>query len=211
MERELQELHSIEKASIIGGGNGVYVLSDGVVISNSYGSTIYYENGNCLYLDGVQISTSLVAPDTGYQWNGVIHISQPEGWSVNLLLHEYGHYIQQQEMGRWDYFWGVAAPSVWSLLTNPDNHNSKWFEIDATKKGKEYESNYSGNCNDDDIVTGNDPYYGEEWYIDNWGTSGYYEWGTSGYYDDLEDFLDNSGYLDGGSNDYDSDYHDYYA
>jgi hypothetical protein len=37
-------------------------------------------------------------------------------------------------------------------LTDPSNHNLKWFEIDATQKGKEY--------------------------------------------GDIEDFLDNSGYID---------------
>jgi hypothetical protein len=201
MERELQELHSMEKASIIGGGNGIYVLADGVIVSNSYGSTIYYENGNCMYINNVQISTNWVTPDAGYQWNGVIHISQSENWSIDGILHEYGHYIQQQEMGRWDYFWRVAIPSMWSLLTNPSNHNTKWFEVDATKKGSEYQSNNMGNC--DNNTTGNEPYYDEEWYQNNWGED------ISGFLEDLMNDFDSGNYFDyeeGSGN----DYYDYY-
>lgn len=70
-----------------------------------------------------------------------------EDLTDNLFVHEYGHYIQTQQMGFW-FFPIVALPSIasaaftskWSGMEHPD----RWFEVDASNKGAKYFDKHYG-------------------------------------------------------------------
>ena len=59
----------------------------------------------------------------------------------NIVKHEYGHYLQLQEMGFGGYISNVAAPSVTAFWLNKagklsyDYYGSPW-EHDANEKGE---------------------------------------------------------------------------
>jgi hypothetical protein len=198
MARELQVLRRIEEKSIVGGVS-VFILTDSIAISTQSGTSIYYLNGCTLYLSGVQMSTNMVTSGAAYQFNGTIHINPDVKWSASDIIHEYGHYIQQQEMGTWGYMTDVAIPSLWSAARDPENHDTKWFEKDATEKGNDY-ANTNQLCPDDD--TGN-------FYANDNGVSGYMD-DISGYIDDTSGFMDDwSGYVDSDVDTGDDDEIDY--
>ena len=76
-----------------------------------------------------------------FQWCGCIYIGRvwaASGFTLNMFAHEYGHYLQQHEMGCWRYIWRVALPSVWSVLSNPHGHLWHPVEEDATRRGMRY-------------------------------------------------------------------------
>lgn len=52
-----------------------------------------------------------------------------------ILQHEYGHYLQYTELGKWKYIFHIAIPSLHSAFWNkPFIHNKKSFEIDANRR-----------------------------------------------------------------------------
>ena len=51
--------------------------------------------------------------------------------------HEYGHYLQSQEMG-WGYLSRVAVPSIMSASTDSYNHKCYSVETDANRRAFEY-------------------------------------------------------------------------
>ncbi len=51
----------------------------------------------------------------------------------SLFQHEYGHYLQSQEMG-WAYISRVAIPSLMSAKKDNDNHDYQPFEQDANRR-----------------------------------------------------------------------------
>lgn len=65
-----------------------------------------------------------------------------------LYMHEYGHYLQSQEYG-WGFLVSVGTRSIMSAMNSksiPDvehtTHSEKWYEIDASRRGKEYFQKY---------------------------------------------------------------------
>lgn len=60
-------------------------------------------------------------------------------WKDNLYVHEYGHYLQSQRMG---VFWfpAVGSPSLLSagFFDQFIEHDSRWFEQDASALGAHY-------------------------------------------------------------------------
>ena len=116
----------------------------GDILDISGGTVFFGENGFMTFYRDVTFSTKNVVDGAAYQLNGVIHISQSwanNGFSNDDFAHEYGHFLQQQEMGTLAYLRYVAIPSMESVWTDPDNHASEPFEIDATERGMEYKNN----------------------------------------------------------------------
>ena len=60
-------------------------------------------------------------------------------WRDHLFVHEYGHYIQTQQLGVF-YLPVVAIPSLISAshLFSKDTHRYRWYEVNASKLGAEY-------------------------------------------------------------------------
>ena len=77
---------------------------------------------------------------TAYQLNGMIHVSSSwanDGFNVYDFAHEYGYYLQQEEMGSLKYYM-MAMASVYSVYSNPGNHLQQPFEMEASRLGLEY-------------------------------------------------------------------------
>lgn len=81
----------------------------------------------------------------------------PEGykadWHDHMFVHEYGHYLQSQEMGFY-YLFGVGIPSLQSAIVdtqknNAPKHGNRWFETDANSRSAEYFDKYYGSGCDD--------------------------------------------------------------
>ena len=116
-------------------GGTLYRTVTGTCYKGADGSHILFRGVRC------HVSRWLVRPLTAYQFCGHIVI----GWrwakrdfNLRFLAHEYGHYLQQREMGTWRFLLRVALPSVWSVLRDSNRHFHQDFERDATQKGKEY-------------------------------------------------------------------------
>ena len=134
VEKEIQ-------TSFVGGGNGdTYNIVGGRLEDTTEGVVFHSDSGFSVTFNGVDIATSYVTSGAAYQLNGTIHID--EGWlnsgfGISDFVHEYGHYLQQQEMSTSGYY-VEAATSVWSAWTDPENHMDRPFEKEATQKGEEY-------------------------------------------------------------------------
>lgn len=103
----------------------------------------------------------MTAIDIGLEGDRAITIGYmtagPKGykadWHDHLFVHEYGHYIQSQELGI-NYLFAVGIPSLQSAILQTDNpnsprHNTRWFEVDANRKAAEYFDKYYGSGRDD--------------------------------------------------------------
>jgi natural product precursor len=140
-------LISDEELKTLKGGDGpnsTITISDGC-IENYNGYALYYpNNGGCtVFLSGVNVGgESLFQPSgSAYQFNGTIHVgSDYTSFNRKDLEHEYGHWIQESQMGSASYLWNVGIPSM-ATASNP-NHLSEPYEVDATNLGSQYFSHY---------------------------------------------------------------------
>lgn len=130
------------QASYVGGGNGdSYNIRGGRLEDTTEGVVFHSDSGFSVTFDGVDISTPWWIKDgTAAQKGGTIYID--DGWlnssfGISDFIHEYGHYLQEQEMSRTEYL-KEAAESMWSVLIDPENHDNQPFEQEATRKGMEY-------------------------------------------------------------------------
>ena len=65
-----------------------------------------------------------------------------------MFVHEYGHYLQSQELGFF-YLFQVGIPSLQSAIVdtqknNAPRHGNRWFETDANKRAADYFDQYYG-------------------------------------------------------------------
>lgn len=62
-------------------------------------------------------------------------------WKDHLFVHEYGHYLQHHDWGLL-YLPIIGLPSLLSAMNVEDkygkDHLTRWFEVDASKRGGEY-------------------------------------------------------------------------
>jgi hypothetical protein len=75
-----------------------------------------------------------------------IHVAK--GQPIGTIQHEYGHYLQYQQIGIIQYTFGVALPSAWNLLFGTD-HDYQPYELQATTMAQDfYQTNSQvGNSN----------------------------------------------------------------
>ena len=142
---------------ITGGADGygyvsTFQIGDGSIANYTYNGNkyaIYTSNsGNTMILNGVHVTGNTLVgqySDTACYWNEEIRIGS--GWqdsfSIDNLLHEYGHHIQRERDGALSYSWN-ALGSAWSAAwENPDHLNRPW-EQEATTLGSSYGASYYG-------------------------------------------------------------------
>ena len=118
-------------------------ISGGTLIATPDGTHYAGTDGTQLLLRGVQchVSRWCVLPRTAYQLCGHIFISRRWArttFDLTLLTHEYGHFLQQRELGLWRYLWRVALRSTFSVLRNRGQHFAQPYERDATRRGRQY-------------------------------------------------------------------------
>lgn len=124
------------------GGVDVLKINGGTLEEINGGVQYTGDDGSSCYFEGVTISTCFVREGTAYQLFGCIHISEDwinGGFSVKNFAHEYGHYLQEKEMGIFDYIVDVAYPSAYNMwFEDGYNHNELECEIDADRRAQEY-------------------------------------------------------------------------
>lgn len=143
LRNKMYTLSTLEQKTIIGGQR---VAIRGGYLEEVNGGVFYYGNNGCsVFFEGVQMSISNIIPDyTAYQFNGNIGIEEEwcnSSFTVYDFAHEYGHYLQQKEMGMLSYLFDVAIPSMYSVSTNLEEHSQQEYEQDATMRGNQYLSN----------------------------------------------------------------------
>lgn len=114
-------------------------ISGGTLIDTPEGVDFISDSGETTHFSGVDLSTSWVTRNAAYQLNGTIHIGKKwlkNGFNLYDFAHEYGHYLQQRDPNH--NYLCTMLKSVYSLLTDPKNHENQPFEIDATRRGYEY-------------------------------------------------------------------------
>ena len=124
--------------------SGPVKITGGSVNNVANGVMYIGDDGSSLFFEGVQVQNNSWDQNSAYQFNGTIAIGESwreNGFDINVLSHEYGHYLQQELYGTSTYLVNVALPSVYSATVNPSGHYEKWFELDATKRGQEFLKN----------------------------------------------------------------------
>lgn len=139
-----------EEERLVIGGTDQLRIKGGYLEEKDGGTYFYGDDGSSVFFKDVGFYTSLVANGDDYQWIEVICVSgnwANSGFSVYDFAHEYGHYLQQEDMGTGKYLVNIAIPSVYSASTDPYNHSSQSYEQDATNRGEEYLNNNWNNWN----------------------------------------------------------------
>jgi hypothetical protein len=123
-----------------------YDIKGGTLIETSAGVIFHDEFGGCMFFGGVDISTNAINSNA-FQWNSTIHLPNPGDWNISDVIHEYGHYIQQQIQGTLSYLLTVAIPSMLSCIFDDyDEHMARSFEEEATRLGELYSVDSSCDC-----------------------------------------------------------------
>ena len=111
-------------------------------------------------VNNVSHGYGVTAVDMGLEYGAVtigFYSAGPKGykadWRDHTFVHEYGHYLQSQELGPY-YLTSVALPSLQSAIidtqeNNAPPHGNRWFETDANRRAGEYFDKYYGSGRDD--------------------------------------------------------------
>jgi hypothetical protein len=153
MENTLQPLNEEFLKKILGGDGYVssFDMNGGTVTNWQYGNDRYAvfssNDGRVIVLEGVHVGNDTLpfqSSDTACYFGGNIRIgSDWDNFDFNDLMHEYGHYLQNQDMSSLLYYYG-AAGSVINMATGGDGHSQMPFEQDATNRGNSYAASYYG-------------------------------------------------------------------
>lgn len=138
-------LNSLRNGSKKNKADRLFKIQGGYLIPKETHVLFPSDKGEEIIFQGIRVSTSRVVKNAAYQLNGVIYISKnwiKKGFSVQDFAHEYGHYLQQKELGLFKYLVKIAFPSMFSLAAKPKKHFQRPFERDATNKGNEYLKRY---------------------------------------------------------------------
>ncbi len=66
-----------------------------------------------------------------------------EGASIAVKQHEFGHFLQYQEMGFLKFYLFVGIPSLWSAALFPKLHHQRSFEKNANERSRAFFGVYS--------------------------------------------------------------------
>lgn len=148
LEETYTLLNDSAQASILGGED---IKINGGLLQEVNGGVQYTgEDGASCFFSGVSLSTK-ASSGTAYQYGGTIHIDEKwTSFDINDFAHEYGHYIQEQEMGTFTYTFSVAIPSAFDVMwgnyldwlgISHTDHSNRSYEKDASDKGNDYLKN----------------------------------------------------------------------
>lgn len=150
LEETCTLLNDSAQAAIMGGGDP-FKIKGGTLTEVNGGVQYVGDDGKTCFFEDCSLS-SASPTGTAYQWGGTIHID--EKWTtfdINDFAHEYGHRLQEQEMGTFLYTFYVGARSAldvawgdfldWLGVSHKD-HSERSYEKDASKRGEEYLKQY---------------------------------------------------------------------
>lgn len=147
LEQSFHPLNEEYISKCIGGGLVSTIDTAGGTIANwtmngEKWAIFHSPDGSQFVLEGVHVGNNTLLGQQSntacYAW-GEIRIGNAwTNFSFNNLIHEYGHYLQEQLHGSLYYYGHVAPASVVSVLSDPYNHSSNPVEKEATDLGNAY-------------------------------------------------------------------------
>jgi hypothetical protein len=81
-------------------------------------------------LPGVQITNEFITSGAGMTVNNVIHLDTTRN-GLSDIMHEYGHFLQQEVFGSLFYNGSIVPASLLSATFSPNNHQKAWTETGA--------------------------------------------------------------------------------
>lgn len=134
---------------IVGGGYvSGYSINGGTITNWDYAGEKYAvytdASGKEIILDGVHVGSNTLPfqfEGTACYFNGEIRINGWDSFEFNDLMHEYGHYLQEQSMGIIEYY-AEAVGSAGRVFRGDKEHDQHYFEQDATARGQSYAASY---------------------------------------------------------------------
>ncbi len=121
------------------------------IVNSALGNNIAHGLNLLGAVDGVSNMDGMVAIGGVTKGNSAFTIghysfgpkSYKATWKDHLFVHEYGHYMQSQLLGS-SYLLTIGIPSLASTVgIGGNDHNSRWFEVDASRRGaKHFDKKY---------------------------------------------------------------------
>lgn len=112
---------------------------------------IFTDNqGKTIKFPGASITDFMVGDDVGYTTsNGSIHADN--SFTLALLEHEYGHYLQAKLIGSYLYNLEIVPASLYSAIKakNTIEHRNFWTEKDASARAANFFGHYSSDIGRD--------------------------------------------------------------
>lgn len=155
LEQEMEVIGREEQRGVMGGIDNPIVTQynltgGGSVESWNWGemgsySIVTAPDGSRFLFDGVSVTSGGSSAYTSA--DGVVHMGS--GLTMNEFIHEYGHYLQSEEMSSGYYYTHVAPESVYKNVQEAIGTDSQYYatgyEYDASNRGNEYMNNYYPN------------------------------------------------------------------
>ena len=107
--------------------------------------TVYQGNdGTLLVFDGVTAKNDYAPDGSAYQLNGTVHVGAgPTAcFDVGTMVHEYGHYLQEESWGTVPYVVAAGAGSLYGRLDQDTDYYQIPTEAGANKRGQAYIDEY---------------------------------------------------------------------
>lgn len=162
IRKEMPMLDVEESRNIIGGGDIVGIrIKDGYLVSYDYsdvggGKFTSYQpdnGGQTIIFDGVLCSNGSLG-GCPYQFCGIKVGPDPESnFGIEEMIHEYGHFLQQEEMGAVKYVFVAGSGSYDAnhneMYTSPESgcgYYDQPNECDASLRGQKYIMTNYPNC-----------------------------------------------------------------
>lgn len=113
------------------------------VIGGTYVGAIRINGGQSVLFGGVVCSNSSAPDGSACQLSGVIRVGEnpAENFDISLMIHEYGHYMQQEEMGIMTYLVYAGSGSAYGRMSDTPYYQIP-SEADASNRGNEYIDSY---------------------------------------------------------------------
>lgn len=155
VRKEMPVLQNNEACNVIGGTKVSSIrINGGYLISYDYENedlgklTVYQPDGGGqpIVFDGVTCSNSSAPDGSGFQLGGVVRVGEePERYfDINLMIHEYGHYLQEESMGTAAYLAYAGSGSLWGRIKDTPYYDIP-SEKDASNRGNDYMNTYYPN------------------------------------------------------------------
>lgn len=118
---------------------GMVYIQDGTIRNTSEGVVYLANDGKQCLFPSVRFSIKDHLGSRAYQMRGVIHIGKAwinSDFSINHFAHEFGHYLQEVEYGKFIFFFKVGIPSFCACGFLPEEKRDHMkIEEDATNRG----------------------------------------------------------------------------
>ena len=160
------------------------------IVNSAYGNSIAHGLNLLGFVDGVSDKEGMVAVGGITKGTAAFTIGHysfgPKNykgtWKDHLFVHEYGHYMQSQLLGS-SYLLTIGIPSLASGASiGGDDHNSRWFEVDASRRGAKYfDKKYGSGAKG--YIAGSPDYFNINRFI-NGGYTSYYNSRAKSYKQD---------------------------